>query len=207
MVAIFRLFLKLIKQEHHLVSRYKKSHPHFFWYVGLDAAISIALVVGGFQIAHAGSSWKAAYLKVQDTGVKALSADQVIDRVRGGNLKAYWLGRISGALYSFELKQGTVSTLTYLVGGSGDLQDVALPKLVIRTFDSYRAYAANIHPVLAPSAESIVENPNYTLQFDSNFMQTVTIVFKYSPQVVVINYPETHPKSSIIEDASEIILL
>ncbi len=204
---MFRFFLRLIKKEHLLLSRYERTHPHFFWYAGIDALLSVALVFGGFQVAQAGSSWKANNLKVQDAGVKSLSTNEVLDRVQRGNLKAYWLGTISGAMYTFEVKSRSESALTYLVGGGDDLQDIALSKLIIRTFNSYGTYSRNLHPAISTNAETVVDYANYTLHLDSNFMQTATIVFKDSPQVVVINYPETHSQSSMVQDASALTLM
>ena len=204
---IFRFLLRLIKKEHLLLTKYRRSHPHFFRYMGLDAAISVAIVVGGFQVAHFGSSWNASYLKAEDTGVKALSAEQVIDRVHRGHLEVYWLDAISGAKYSFEFKPGTVSTLAYLVGGGRGQQDSSKPKLIIQTFDSYATYAKNLHPLVATGEESIVDTSNYTLHFDSNSLLIATIVFKHSSRVVVIHYPVTQSVSSIIDDADALVAM
>ena len=93
---IFRFLLRLIKKEHLLLTKYRRSHPHFLWFAGIDAVISVALVVGGFHVVNTGLLWKGSYLKAEDTGVKALSAEQVVDRAHRGNLEVYWLGGISG---------------------------------------------------------------------------------------------------------------
>jgi hypothetical protein len=207
MLTIFDSIRRVINRERPLLSRYERSHRHFFWYAVLDAAVSVALVVGGFQVAHAGSSWKVSVTTLQLSGVRALSADQVINLAHGRQLEVFWLGRISGAAYSFEVKPGEGSTLTYLRNLHRRMQEYNHAKLIIQNYDSYETFNANLHPILGADPDGNVESPNFTLRYDSSMMKTATIIYKHSPQVVVIHYPVSHSISSMTNDAESLALI
>jgi hypothetical protein len=207
MLTIFDSIRRVINRERPLLSRYERSHRHFFWYAVLDAAVSVALVVGGFQVAHAGSSWKVSVTTLQLSGVQALSADQVINLAHSEQLKVFWLGSISGVKYSFEVKPGVGSTLTYLNDVNWRIQDYDLPKLTIQNYDSYGTYAKNLHPILVNGVQSTLDYPNFTLHFDSDSMRRSTIVYKDSTRVTVITYPMKHSESSLINDAESLALM
>jgi hypothetical protein len=206
-LTLFHSIRRVIKKKQSLLSGYEKSHRHFLWYVALDAALSVALVVGGFQVAHAGSSWKASVTKYRVSGAPALSADQVINLAHSEQLEVFWLGSISGVKYSFEVKPGVGSTLTYLGDVNRRIQDYDLPKLTIQNYDTYGTYAENLHPILVNGVQSTLDSPNFTLHFDSDSMKRSTIVYKDSTRVTVITYPVKHSESSLINDAESLALM
>lgn len=50
MLALLGGLVKLVKKDFEFLSNYERAHPHFFWYLGADALLSVALVFGGYSL-------------------------------------------------------------------------------------------------------------------------------------------------------------
>lgn len=117
MIALIRVFLRFLEKEHLLVSRYSKSHPHFYWYLSLDAIISIAIAYGGFQLYASQTSTSTSDASMTHVGAVALSTKGMTQHVRQSQHVAYWFGPKDQFKYSPICIVEGVMTVTYIPPG------------------------------------------------------------------------------------------
>lgn len=205
MLATVRFLVRLIKKERQILSRYEKSHPHFMWFLGLDAVLSFALVFGGFQIAasHSSARLNAA---MGHSGLIAMSANEFIDHIKDDDKSAYWLGPMAGKKYAINHTQGDVDIITYLPEDA-EINKVNQPELAIETYKDSMAYATDVRPLRGPNIAKYVTASGNIVQFDTGLMEVETVTIKETLQIVEIHYPTRQTVQTLMQNAENLKLV
>ena len=203
MINLIRWIFKQFKKEFKLLSRYERAHPHFFWFMGLDALISVVLVVVGFQLFSSSESSNPFEQLLERSGGFGMSADKLIDRVKADDGDAYWLGPISGMTNTVGRSVDGVEVVSYLVKGVGN-QDSGQSKLTVETFESPEVYAAHVHALTGAETKMEVVEKGMTVQFDTSSLNAMTVRLTGAPEIVVVNYPTKQDQSQLLQDAAKI---
>lgn len=206
MIALLRWLVGLVRKEYRLLSRYERSHPHFFWYIGLDALLSVSLVLLGFQVVVAQGVTDPLERLLQHSGAVGMSVDEFIDRVKNDNDVIYWLGSIPETTYTISHSLEYVDVVTYVPKGS-NLNDVTQPRLTVETFENSEAYALHVHALIGIDTVKYVTEKGFTIEYDTAVMNAVTVRIKGKVQTIVINYPTKQSVKTILKDVQKLSLV
>lgn len=206
MIALVRWLIGLFRKEYRLLSRYEKSHPHFFFFIGLDALLSVFLVLVGFQVVTAQGATDPFERLLQHSGAVGTSVDKFIDQIKNDNDSVYWLGPISGATYTISNFLESVDVVTYIPKGS-NINDMSQPRLTVETFENPEAYAAHVHILIAADTVKHVTGKGVTVEYDTNAMNAATVRIEGESQIVVINYPTAQSVKTLLKDTKRLALV
>ncbi len=204
MVALIRLILRLLKKEQLFLSKYEKDHPHFFWFIGLDALITSVLVIGGLQLAPTVFADSASQHELEASGLKSMSTTEVIMHRPCEGIRGYWFGPRSGAEYTVDCRKHGSFALTYLANGKSDLFEFDKPKLIIQTFATYADLVANRNFGLDFNGFGLADSRGDHVYFAD---PSEIVELAASHQWVVINYPTLLSRNQMVKAASELILM
>jgi len=203
MLVIIRFLAKYIRKEHLVLSRYDKSHPHFKWFLGLDAVLSVLLVFGGLQFA-ASSPSTSSLLKT--CGVTPLSVAELTNYVKDENKPVYWLGPMPGNTYTINNTQPDTRLITYLPACLVPSKENNL-SLTVETYNNLASYMAHMRPLTGAISERLVTAKGATVEFDKVSMNREIVTFKDRPEIVVINYPTRQTAQAMMKDADSLKLI
>lgn len=201
MIALVRFIFEFFKKERVLLHRYERTHPHFLWYVLIDAVITISLVFGGFAFVRTWGGPSQAQIEIEDAGGVALSADRLFGHFKGERRIAYWLGPIAGDLYTANGVLKDLVTITYLTNGAAGLSNAASPNLTIQTYDSEAVFEAHGQGLVHADRTLTWNSRGDEVIYDVHFMDSVIVKLKNAVQVVQINYPNERSASSMLKDS------
>lgn len=170
------------------VSPYQKIRPNFFWYLGVDALLSIFLVVGIFQFTESRRESSLHEIELVQAGAIPMSSIQMVERMRHERRNGFWLGPESGTTYAADEIVPHVLTITYLPRGT-DLFSPDQPKMTVQTFDSFASFQRITHVYLdSETTELYVTKNGNTVVFDPRNMAKQIVLRPGDPAVIVINY-------------------
>jgi len=205
-ISIIRWILGLINKEHLLVTRYRKSHPHFIFYLGLDAVLSGLLIVGGFHFLGP-STWVAhEKFVLAHPGVIPMPLDNFLDYVSREPESIYWLGSAPGDKYTVDRANGDGAMVTYFPSGSSSA-NANQPKETIETYKNLAAYATDVHPLMGTNSTKIVTASGTTVEFDEGSMNYENVTFKGKPEIVIISYPASQLAMTLMKSANNLKLV
>lgn len=203
-VLIFiRWLLKVFKKEHELVNRYTRSHPHFFWYVGIDALLSVALIVAGYHFFAQNSASQ----MLKHSGVVAMSSGELINHLKKENVDTFWLGPVSGYQYTLNHKLPGIADLFYIRNGS----DPSSPNqylFEVKTYVSQSVWDAHTHSLLATAnTTTIVISKNISIRINESSMKGVIATYSDTPEIVAIRYPIRQTLQDMIKNVESLRLV
>lgn len=206
MISFIQWIAKQFKKDFRLLSRYERSHPHFFLFIGIDAIISVVLVVVGFQISSPSGSSNPIERFLEVSGGFGISADKLIDHVKQDDGDAYWLGPISGMSSSEVHEIDGLEVVTYLPQGT-NVQESIKSRLTAETYESPGVYASDVHALNATDSRTEAALGDMKIQYDAHALDTVTIRFTSKHEIVVIHYPTKRAVKVLLQDAAKIKLI
>lgn len=205
MIAIVRWVLGLFNREHLLLSRYRKSHPHFILYLSLDAVLSATIVLAGFQFAASHTSTDL-HAIMRGSGVIAMSSSELIEHAKKNGRPVYWLGPMRQNRYMLIHSQGDIGIIVYLPKGSNPA-NVNQPKLTIETYKNFAAYATDLHPFLGTNSTKLATTSGITVEFNKASMDYEIVTFRDKPDFVIIHYPMWQLAATLMKNANNLKLV
>lgn len=201
---IFRWISRVFKKEHDLFARYERSHPHFLVFIAIDAAISVALVVGGFALVSSLASNTHSSIPM---GVAAVSEGDLVSHARADNTDVFWLGPVRGAKYTLNDQVLRIVDIFYWPGESGNR--IAKQFLYeVKTYESQDVWGAHTHPILAiANTTTIAINRNISIKINKSSMKGVIATFADKPEIVAIAYPKPQTLKNMIKDVESLKLV
>lgn len=203
-VFIFlRWLLRLLKKEHAALSRYERSHPHFFWFLALDAALSIILVAGGYQLFLTSSPMAASD---EPLGLSVVSARALTSAAAIKNMDAFWLGPVTGYKYTLNDKEAGIVDIFYLPAPSGNLDNKGY-LYEVKTYQRQDVWDAHTHPIKANADVTIISvNRNISIKINKSSMKGVIATFADKPEIVAIAYPKPQTLDNMIKNVESLKL-
>ncbi len=134
---------------------YSRSRPRFKLHLAVDAILSVALVLAGFQIATLTSQQKSNVLKI--SGAVAFSAEQLERFVKEENLVGYWVGPNSDDKYTVVATTPGEVTISYFPKDA-DIHILNTSILVVHTHKNRVAADAQIDSHEVSGGESSIRN-------------------------------------------------
>lgn len=184
---------------------YQRSRSHFLWYIGIDALLSISLVVGVFQFTESRLGDGRHEIELEHAGAIAMTPTQIIDHLRHEGRRAYWLGPQVGAKYATDDMAPHQLTITYLPRGA-DLYAPNEPKMTIQTFDGSESFQKVRHVYRnSETTKRVVTAGGNTVVFDPKDMKSEIVSRQDSPMIVVINYTYELNQNGLLSKADSLI--
>lgn len=203
MISFIQWIAKQFKKEFRILSRYERNHPHFFWFIGVDAILSIVLVVVGFQISSASETSNPIEHFLEVSGGTGISVDKLIDHLRQDDGDAFWLGPISGMSSSAVHEVDGLEVVTYLPQGINVQKSITLG-LTAETYESSGVYAAHVHALNVADTRTEVASGDMKIQYDTRALNSMTVRFTDKREIVVINYPTKQNLNVLLQDAARL---
>jgi len=179
--------------------RYGRSRPHFKWYLGTVALVSVVSVTGAMALTTAGMNSSRNSL-FETSGAQTLTAKELTDVVVREKILAYWLGPISGSKYTLITDNSGKATVSYLSGGLG-IDNPSQRNLVIETTGD------GGNPGVLLSRDSEISNATdltvtgNTFSYDRSFIDHMTVQIKADGRQVFVAYPQTRTPLSMLIDS------
>lgn len=186
-----------------MLSRYRRSQPHFIRNLSIDVFLLVAIGLIGFQFVN---SRILTTNPSEDSRVIAMTPDKLIALVTKHKDSVYWLGSMPGNKYSFNQSTDDVDLVTYLPTGSS-LSNVNQRKMTVKTYKTFEAYSTHIHPLVGANAAKLVTAKGNTVEFDEALMDVETVTLSGGPEIVVIRYPTMQTAETIIKNADRLELI
>lgn len=204
MLIFLRWILGLFKKEQAVFIRYERSHPHLVRYIALDAVISVAVVIGAFQLIHTTSS---STQSVVPLGVAAVSAADLVGNATNSNLDAFWLGPVSGYKYTLDgLESGIVDIFYW--PGTADSLDGNEFLYEVKTYERLDVWNTHTHPFKAKANTTTISiNKIVTIKINKSSMKGVIATFADKPEIVAIAYPKAQTLESMIKNVESLKLV
>lgn len=185
-----------------MLSRYRRSHPHFIRNLSLDALLLVAIVFAGFQFV---AYRTLAPVTLENSRIVAMASDEFIAFVKKHADPVYWIGPMPGNRYSFNQSAQDVDVVSYLPKGS-TLSNVNQRKMTIKTYKTLVTYATNMHPLMGAYSKEFVTAKGNTVVINE-LMDVETVTLSGSPEIVVIRYPTMQTEETLIETANNLKLI
>lgn len=204
MIALIRKLLKFINKEQRIFSRYERSHPHFFWYLGIDALLSTVLVFTGFLF-FASDSFVGQ--KLTHAGVVGMAPSEFVDHVKHEAVVAYWLGPKSGYENTINHEVAGIADVFYWPSGT-DSSDKKAFLYEVKTYKSQKVWDAHTHTILASvETETIMVSKNLSIRINPKSMKGVIATYSDRPEIVAMAYPEPQSLAAMIKNVESLKLV
>lgn len=201
MIALIRRLLRFIKKDQRLLTNYQRSHPHFFGYIALDAVLSVALVVGAYQLVGVDSSTAE---KLLHMGTTVVTSDELIKHAKDDDVDAFWLGPVSGYQYSLNHEVTGIADLFYWPISSGN-RDVKVFLYEVKTYKNQEVWDDHTHTILATAdTKTIVINKDLSIRINPSSMKGVIATYGDKPEIVAIAYPTPQSLQAMIKNVESL---
>jgi hypothetical protein len=201
LVAIIRWILSLLKREHLLRTRYHTSHPHFLWYVGVDALLSITFIVGGLHYFGPVSWVSHEQFALNHSGVIPMPVDKFLDVVTRESEMVFWLGPVKTDNYAINSNIKGEYEIIYFPKGSNPAVKNG-QNLTITTYLNRNVYFSAVHPLLVMDIKELVPGSHNTVEYNSITLNSEIVALKNKPEVIVITYPKAQTVQTLIKNAN-----
>lgn len=204
MLAFLGWLVKLVKKDLQLLANYERKHPHFFWYLGVDALLSVALVFGGYSLYVEMTSDSHS---LEHVGAKTLTSEGLVEHAHENNVLAYWLGPIPGYEYTMDHSESDVADIFYWKNGTQPL-DTKLFLYEVKTYRNQKAWDSRSHTFLATTnTETIKVNKDLTIRINPTSMRGVIATFISKPEIVALAYPAPQKLQDMIKNVESLRLV
>ena len=184
--------------------RYDRFHPHFKWFLGIDALVSILLVTGLFMFMTNGSN-SARGLLIQSSGAAVLTSDQLTKFVKEEKIVAYWLGPISGSKYTIVTTTSGKTTISYLSGGQG-IERADQRNLIIETITGTHKSALILPTERVDTATDFTVTGN-TFSYNKLKLDQMSVRVNAVKKDVLVYYPTLRSPLTMQTDAEALELI
>lgn len=201
MLSLFGRLVRLFKKDIQILANYERSHPHFFWILGIDAVLSVSAVLGGYTFyAHSTSDLH----QLQNVGASVLTSGELTRHVNDENVDAYWLGPIPGYEYTMSHSKLGIAELFYWRKGSFDIRSKEF-LYKVKTYKNQRAWDSNVHPLLTTANSTTIRIGNKISVMINKFsMKRVIVRFAGLPEIVTMSYPLPQSLQSITKNVESL---
>ena len=186
MLNLVALIVKLFKKDFQLLANYERSHRQFFWFLGIDALLSVGIVIGGFTLfAEMNSDSQ----QLSHVGAVVHTAKEIVTRIVDENLDAYWLGDIPGSEYTLNHRALGIVELFYWRKGSFNVNGKQYMYRV-RTYKNETAWESTVHVLLtSANSRTLQISKKIFITMDKTSMNRVIVRFSNLPAIVTLLYP------------------
>lgn len=186
---------------------YQRRQPQRLWYLGIDALLSIFLVMGIFQFSQSHLGDGLHERQLEHAGAIAMSSARIIEHIRYEGRSAYWLGPQNMAKYATDDMLPQVLTIIYLPSGV-NLFASDEPKMTVRTFDDLATFEKVGHVYLDPDSTShVLSKGGNTVIFDARNMTSEIVLRSNIPEIIEINYTHTLTEEEMLTNADSLRLV
>ena len=186
MLSLFGRLVRLFKKDFQILVNYERSHPHFFWILGIDALLSAGIVIGGFTLYDEMNSDTHQLSRV---GAAVYTSKEMINRVNDENLDAYWFGDIPGSDYALNHSALDVVELFYWRQGSFNVKGKQYLYRV-KTYKNLKAWDSHVHILLTTANSNTFQiGKKIFIMVDKFSMNRVIVRFATQPEIVTVLYP------------------
>ena len=196
--------MRVFKKEHDVLTNYERSHPHFIRYMALDAVISVAVVVGAYQL------WASGPSPVQTSspmGVAVVSSSELVSHAKSGNIDAFWLGPVPGYKYTLNDQALRIVDIFYWPGESGN-RDAKQFLYEVKTYESQDVWDTHTHPLLASANTKVIAvQEGLSIRINPTSMKGVIVTYGDKPEIVAIAYPKPQTLDSMVKDVERLKLV
>ncbi len=206
MLVLIRWVSRLFKKEYRFLARYERSHPHFFWYLALDAVISTLVVVGGFQLYSHVNSTSPTDDQLERAGAVQMTANQFINNVKLSGATVYWLGPLYGATYSLNRSLKYAIIVTYISQGS-NFNDASKSRLTVETYANSTALSHDDRLLASAPGRKVVTEKGVTIEYDANTLTAMAVTLQGVQEAVIVEYPSKQSESQLLKDAGKLVLV
>lgn len=204
MISLIRKLATFVSKEQRFLARYERSHPHFFWYLGIDALISTVLVFSGFLF-FASDSFVGQ--KLTHAGVVGMAPSEFVDHVKHQAVVAYWLGPKSGYENTINHEVSGIADVFYLPAGS-DASSKSQFLYEVKTYKNQRVWDAHTHPISASvETKTMVVSKNLSIRINPKSMKGVIATYSNKPEIVAIAYPRAQSLPEMVQHARSLKLI
>ncbi len=204
MIALIRKLLKFINKEQRFLSRYQRSHPHFFWYLGIDALLATVLVFAGF---HFFASDSFVGQKLTHAGAVGMSANEFVEHIKHEDVLAYWLGPVQGYENTVNHEVAGIADVFYLPIGTNpsNKKDFLFE---VKTYQDQKVWDAHTHTILASAnTKTIAIDKNLSIRINPTSMKGVIATYGDKPEIVAMAYPEPQSLAAMMKDVESLKLV
>ena len=204
MLMLIRWFSQLVKKERAVLHRYKRTHPHFLRYIVVDAFISVAVVVGAYQLLSSGVSTAGSSSQI---GTRLVTSKVLVNHAKSGNVDAFWLGPVEGYRFTLDEEELRVVDLFYWPKSSG-FRDPKRFLYEVKTYESQDVWDTHTHPIIAKvNTTTIALTPNISIKINRTSMRGVIVTYADKPEIVAIRYPKPQTLASMVKNAESLKLV
>lgn len=201
MLALLGRLVKLVKKDFEFLSNYERTHPHFFWYLGVDALLSVALVFGGYSLYVEMTSDSHSLVHV---GAETMTSEELVEHANENDVLAYWLGSFPGYEYTMNHANPDVADIFYWQKGTQKL-DTKLFLYEVKTYRNQRAWDLRSHTFLATTnIETITVNKDVTIRINPTSMRGVIATFISRPEIVALAYPTPQKLQDMVKNVESL---
>ncbi len=140
------------------------------------------------------------------TGVKTMSASELVASIAKEKRTVYWLGPITGDKYSDNIAKTGIDQISYLPENSVQ-SDSSQYDLRVTTYGNLAIYNAQTHPTVVGSEKSVTNNFGTKVQYDPALPNYTIIQFASKPEIVVIEYSAFQSESTLVDTAQTLALV
>jgi hypothetical protein len=201
MLTIIGQLARLFKKDIRPFANYEKSHIHFFWYLGVDALISVVIVFGGYSLYVNMTSDTHVLAHV---GARVVTSQELVEHVNGNNVLAYWLGSSPGYEYTINHANPDVADIFYWRKGEHNVGNKEF-LYEIKTYEDRKAWDSRTHTIMAnTNIETVVVNPEIAIRINPTSMKGVIVTFAGYPEIVGIAYPAPQTLENMIKNVESL---
>jgi hypothetical protein len=203
MLAFIRWIFRFLRKEEMIFEQYSSEHPHFKWYLGMDAIItSVVVFFATAFVLHALPSQRVDADAFKHNGVMKMSASGLINHAKKGRAVVYWVGKRDGESYTHNDFDSKKVIITYMTNGKSPIRG-DMPAMAVTTYQDLATYKASLHPI--SSGHLICKKIRHSIvKFEPLEPTSETITFTDRPQVIVIDYTEPQDPQVLLKNAKSL---
>lgn len=204
MVATLRRLARLIKKDIRLLANYERSHPHFFLYLAIDGFLSVVLILAGFHFVAPNS---ALWQKLTHTGAVGMTSTEFVNHVKQDGVEAYWLGPVSGYVYTINHQVAGIADVFYLPNRT-DPSDKQAFLYEVKTYKNQRVWDAHTHTILASTnTQTIVVSKVLSIRINPSSMKGLIATYSNKPEIVAMAFPKAQSLQDMIQHTKTLKLI
>ena len=202
MSSMIRMLLVRLKKGKNVFLGYNREHRHFKWFLGFNALLSFALVLGGFILVSERSSGIHAGQSV-GSGWAAMSSTELFNHVKGSRTIAYWPGPISDDKYTHVDNFHPNLTITYWPKDS-DINIGNQNTLIVETYVNSLSLLTPLGTYSDSAVARYVTTRGNTIEFNKRSMMEERVAIKDTAIIVVVHYPTKQSMSTMLENGKAV---
>lgn len=170
----------------------------------LDAVISIAVVVAGYQLLFTHPSTAESK---EPHEISVVSSNELTGKARVENMDAFWLGPVAGYKYTLNDQEAGIVDIFYWPGASGNTDPTAY-LYEVKTYERLDVWNTHTHPIKANvNTTTIAVNKIISIKINKSSMKGVIATFSDKPEIVAIAYPKPQTLDNMIKNVESLKLV